>query len=164
MSRGDVVVYAGHGLGRVAGRERAKVQGVEQEMIVLEFDAGLTVSLPLERAREQLRALASEKEIAQVQKTLREDRDVSSEPWLSRQRDARAKLSGGDPLELAEIVRDGAARERLRAAKGAKSQLSPGERDIFVKARRLLSSEIAEVRGLGPTEADDWIDVQLAQP
>jgi CarD family transcriptional regulator len=154
-------VYAAYGLGRVAARKTAIVQGVKQEMVVLEFEDGLTVSLPVERAQEQLRALASEAEIGRVQKTLREDRGVSTDPWLSRQRDARAKLSGGDPLELAEIVRDGAARERSLVAKGAKSQLSPGERDIFVKARRLLSSEIAQVRGLGADEADDWIDLQL---
>ena len=162
MAVGDVVVYAAYGLGRVASREKALVQDVEQEMVVLEFDEGLTVSLPFERAHEQLRALASEAEIGRVQETLREDSAVSNEPWLSRQREARAKLAGGDPLGLAEIVRDGAARTRSLMAKGSKSQLSPGEKDIFVKARRLLCSEIAYVRGVRVTEADDWIDLQLA--
>jgi CarD family transcriptional regulator len=161
LTVGDVVVYSAYGLGRVAARERGLVQDTDQEMVVLEFDDGLTVSLPIERAHDQLRALASAAEIGRVQETLREERAVSNEPWLSRQRDARAKLTGGDPLGLAEIVRDGAARTRSLAAKGAKSQLSPGERDIFVKARRLLSSEIAHVCGLEATEADDWIDLQL---
>lgn len=156
-------MYAAYGLGRVAARQRAVVQGVEQDMVVLEFEDGLTVSLPLERALESLRAAATEAEIGRVQKTLRQQGAVSSEPWLSRQRAAKAKLILGEPLGLAEIVRDGAARERSLAEKGTRAQLSPGERDLFVKARRLLSSEIAHVRGVGATEAEDWIDSQLSR-
>lgn len=158
-----MVVYSSYGVGRVAAREQRLVLGAEQEIVVLELADGLTVSLPIERARDQLRALASEAEIRQVRETLREEPAASDKPWLSRQRDARAKLTGGDPLGLAEIVRDGTSRERSLTEKGTKTQLSPGERDVFVKARRLLSTEIAHVRGLGATEADRWIDQQLTR-
>jgi RNA polymerase-interacting CarD/CdnL/TRCF family regulator len=87
---------------------------------------------------------------------------VSDARWLSRERDARAKLSGGDPVDLAEIVRDGASRQGLLTAKGGKTQLSEGERHLFAKARELLADEIAHVRGLAATDADDWIGRQLA--
>ena len=46
-------------------------------------------------------------------------------------------------------------------ATGTKSQLSPGERTLFVKARQLLSNEIALARGVEPAEANAWIDEQL---
>ncbi len=156
-----MVVYSSYGIGRVAAREQQLVLGAEQEIVVLELADGLTVSLPIEQARDQLRALASEAEIRQVRETLREELAESDRPWLSRRRDARAKLTGGDPLGLAELVRDGASRERSLIAKGTKTQLPPGERGVFVKARQLLSTEIAQVRGLGTTEADEWIDQQL---
>jgi CarD family transcriptional regulator len=159
---GDVVVYSAYGLGRVVARQQRLIVGVEQEVVVLEFDDGLTVSLPLERAREQLRALATETEIGQVQETLRERGAVGKQPWLARQRQTRAKLTGGEPLGLAEIVRDGAARQRSLTAQGTKPELSDGERRVFLKARQLLSNEIGQVRGLGATEADHWIDQQLA--
>lgn len=161
LAVGDVVVYATHGVGRVAAREKRVVLGAEQEIVVLELEDGLTVTLPMERAQEQLRPLASEDDMRRVQETLREDRALNGDPWLKRQKDTRAKLTGGDPVELAEIVRDGARRERTLTAKGARSQLSPGERELFVKARQLLSGEIALVRGLEPAEADAWIDEQL---
>jgi RNA polymerase-interacting CarD/CdnL/TRCF family regulator len=71
-----------------------------------------------------------------VQKTLGADRAVSADPWLRRRRDSQAKLSRGGAVELAELVRDSAHREWTVPAKGTKSQLSPGERDLFVKARQ----------------------------
>ena len=95
--------------------------------------------------------------------TLREEPAVSDKPWLSRQKEARAKLTGGDPLGLAEIVRDCASREQSLTAKGAKTQLSPNEKDVFAMARQLLSIEIAHVRGVGATEADGWINQQLTR-
>jgi RNA polymerase-interacting CarD/CdnL/TRCF family regulator len=113
-----MVVYGPHGLGLVVARANGRVQGAEQELVVLEFDDGLTVSLPIEHAQEQLRALASDAEIGRVQETLREEHAVSNEPWLTRRRDAHAKLTSGNPVGLAEILRDGAARERSQVARG----------------------------------------------
>jgi CarD family transcriptional regulator len=159
---GDVVVYAAHGIGRIVAREQRTVRDGKQEIVVLELSEGLTISLPVERAHEQLRAVASEADLERVRKTLREEPVVSEKPWLGRQRDALAKLTGGDALDLAEIVRDGATREQVLNAKGKKTQLSPGERDVFVMARQLLSSEIACARGLDADEAEQWIDQQLA--
>lgn len=163
LSVGDVVVYGTHGIGHVAARESQVVLGAKQEVVVLELADGLTVTLPLSRAEEQLRPLASEADMDKVGETLRKDRDLSADPWLSRRRDALAKLTGGDPVELAEIVGDGAQRERVRRAKGSKPELSSGEREIFVKARKLLSGEIARARGIGESEADVWIDEQLTR-
>ena len=159
---GDVVVYSAYGLGRVVATQQRRVLGVEEEVVVLEFGDGLTVSLPLARVAEQLRGLASESEIGQVRETLRERGAVSREPWLARRRQAQAKLTRGVPRGLAEILRDGAARQRSLTAKGTKPVLPPGERDLFLKARRLLSNEIGHVRGLDTSEVDHWIDQQLA--
>jgi RNA polymerase-interacting CarD/CdnL/TRCF family regulator len=49
------------------------------------------------------------------------------------------------------------------SAKGTKSQLSPGEKELFAKARQLLSNEIALARGVEPAEANAWIDEQLTR-
>jgi RNA polymerase-interacting CarD/CdnL/TRCF family regulator len=163
LAVGDLVVYASHGAGHVAGRESRVVLGKRQEVIVLALAGGLSVELPMERARELLRPLASEADISRVQRTLGADHAVSRDPWLKRRRDSLAKLTGGDPVELAEIIRDSARREWTLPAKGTKSQLSPDERALFVKARQLLANEIALVRGVEPAEADDWIDEQLTR-
>ncbi len=74
------------------------------------------------------------------------------------------KLTEGDPVKLAEIVSEGAQRERMRRARGARPQLSAGERELFQRARRLLSGEIALARDIQQSAADGWIDEQLMRP
>jgi CarD family transcriptional regulator len=164
LAVGDVVVYAVHGVGRVAAREKQVVLGAAQEILVLELADGLSVTLPVERARELLRPLLSESDLRRVQETLREDHPLSADVWLKRRKDTLVKLTGGDPLGLAEVVRDCARREQRLIAKRTGSHLSTSERDLYVRARRLLSGEIGLARGLEPAAADAWIEEQLAAP
>jgi RNA polymerase-interacting CarD/CdnL/TRCF family regulator len=132
------------------------------EVVVVELREGLTVTLPLELARQLLRPLANEADLRIVRETLRGEAVLSVDPWLSRRKDTLEKLTGGSPVQLAEIVREGAQRERERSAKGTKPQAPSGEREVFVKAWRLLSEEIALTRGIQPDAADGWIEEQLA--
>ena len=164
LAVGVAVVYPAHGVGRVVARERRMVQGAMREVLVLELADGLSVTLPIERARVLLRPLLSEADLGRVQETLHEDQAPCEDVWLKRRKDTQTKLAGGDPLGLAEVVRDGALRERALLAKHNGSQLSPGERDLYLKARRLLSGEIGLAHGLGPVEADAWIEEQLPAP
>ncbi|HZS25555.1 MAG TPA: CarD family transcriptional regulator [Gaiellaceae bacterium] len=161
LAVGDIVVYGSHGAGPVAARESRVVLGELQEVIVLALADGLRVDLPLERAHEILRPLANESDLARVQEALRQDRAVSDETWRNRQRESLAKLNDGDPIGLAHIIRDSARREASLSPKGAKLQLSPWERELAAKARRLLSTEIALVLDVEPEEANRWIDRQL---
>ena len=161
---GDVVVYAAYGIGRIVAREERPVDGSVRKVVVVELSDDLTVSLPIERASEHLRSLATEADLRRVKEVLRDERVVSTTPWLARQRESQAKLTGGDPVGLAEIVRDGATRLELLTRKDAKARLPEGERHVFGKARLLLAAEIAQVRGLATTDADDWIGRQLAHP
>lgn len=158
---GDVVVYAAYGVGRIVAREK-RVIDADQEIVVLELAHGLTVTLPLERAIRQLRPPVDEADMRRVQQTLRETGTLSSDVWLKRRKDTQAKLKGGDPVELAEVVRDGAHRVRALAERPSRQQLSPGEKDLYMRARQLLSEEIREVRGVEEADADAWIEEQLA--
>jgi RNA polymerase-interacting CarD/CdnL/TRCF family regulator len=166
LAVGDLVVYAPHGIGRVVAREKQGGPHAEQEIVVLELANGLTVTLSMARAQQQLRPAASEADMRRVQETLREDIAMSGDPWLARRRETEAKLAAGDAVGLAEIVRDGVRRERMLAEKGGgkagRSQLSMGELALLVKARQLLSGEIALIRGFELGEAEAWIDEQIA--
>ena len=155
-------MYAALGAGRVVAREMRVVLGAEQEVVVLELADGLSVTLPMQRARELLRPLVSEAGLNRVQETLREDGALSRDVWLKRLKQVQAKLRGGDPLELAEIVRDGARRERTPTANGTTSKLSISEKGLCAQARQRLSGEIGLARGLDQAVVDAWIDEQLA--
>ena len=163
LSVGDIVVYGTHGIGRIAARKSVRMGGEVQDVVVLELEDELTVTLTVDRAQEQLRPLASDADLTHIRNALREDRAVSGDPWLTRKRDTVAKLTAGNPIALAEIVRDGALRERELKARKKPAQLSPGEKELYLKAWHLLADEIARVRDLGPEEVDAWIDEQLGR-
>lgn len=161
LAVGDVVVYGSHGAGRLTARESKVVLGARQEVIELELSGGLRVELPLDRAHEILRPLATESDLDRVQEVLRAEGAVTSESWLKRKRESLAKLNDGDPIGLACIIRDGAHREP-RSPNGAKVQRSLWQRELATRARGLLSVEIAFAREIEPEEANSWIDRQLS--
>lgn len=162
LAVGDEVVYGPHGVGRITARERRAGEGGSNDVVVLALQNGLTVTLQLAQALGALRAVADETDLRRIEETLRTERDLPAGPWLSRQKAIQAKLNAGDSVVLAEIVAEGAQRERLRVAP-KKESLSPGERSFFVGARRLLAGEIAVARGLEQPAADDWIEEQLGR-
>jgi CarD family transcriptional regulator len=148
---GDMVVYGAHGAGPITAREIRDVRGEQQVVIMLSLAHGLSIELPLARAEELLRPLADAAEIGRLGVVLRSDVPLDLDPWLKRQRTARAKL--GTAVGLAEIVSAGAQRESL----------SPGERELVRRARDLLAGEIALSRGEDMSTASAWIDDQLAR-
>jgi RNA polymerase-interacting CarD/CdnL/TRCF family regulator len=163
LAVGDLVVYGNHGIGRVAARRKQDVLGEAQDVVVLELEE-LTVTLPLALASTHLRPLASKADLHQVGIALRDDGELNSRNWLARRREALEKLIGGTPVELAEIVSEGAQRERLRSANGGKAQLSLSERQHYTKARTLLCGEVAVALDIQPTAAERWIDRHLMRP
>lgn len=163
LAVGDLVVYGNHGIGRVAVRRKQELLGETQEVVVLELEQ-LTVTLPLALARTQLRPLASRAELRRVEVALGEDGELNSRNWLSRRRETLDKLIGGTPVELAEIVSEGAQRERLRSAMRNGGQLSLSERQLYTRARTLLCDEVAAALHIQPAAAEGWIDDHLMRP
>ena len=90
---------------------------------MVELAATLTVTLPIALADEQLRAVVNESELASVQTTLRAAPRASEPLWIKRQKATRAKLASGQAICLAEVISDGAHRQR-----GQAKRLSTNER------------------------------------
>jgi len=164
LAVGAAVVYGAHGVGRVTVREQRTLHDEPTDVVVVALEDGLTVTLPLSQALEQLRPVADQQELLRIEKTLRVDRELSPAPWLGRRNELQRKLGAADPVQLAEIVVEGAQREQRRLAAGNKQPLSPGERGVFMKARKILADEIAVARGTDQPGAEAWIEEQLARP
>jgi CarD family transcriptional regulator len=162
LAVGALVAYPPHGVGRIAAHSTKVVRGVEEKVVVIEFGNDLSVTLPLLRAHELLRPPVSNAGLRLVQDTLRADVVLSDETWPKRMTETQERLRRGDPLELAEIVRDAVRRDQRMTPGGTASKLSASERAIYLRARESLASEIGVVRGLGQEDADAWIDEQLA--
>lgn len=157
LRAGALVVYGGYGLGRVSRAGHGGTEASSAASVVLEFAGGLTVTLPRQRAVVCLRSVADEEELARVREALR-CRDASIETsWQARTRGTRAKLAAGEAVGLAEVVRDAVVRERASSG-GA---LSMHERELYLKARRLLAAELGAATATDEAEAEAWIDSQL---
>jgi CarD family transcriptional regulator len=157
---GDTVVYAAHGIGQVVARGQKRVGGTERDCIVLDLTTGLRVTLPLADATERLRAVVGDRELEDVRRTLAAAPSARDAPWTKRIQESKAKLAAGRATDLAEIVRDGVCLER--AAGG--TRLSPGESEIYRRARALLIGEVSVARGVGEDEAEAWIEEQSSLP
>jgi CarD family transcriptional regulator len=159
LAVGDVVVYGAHGAGTVETRETRSVAGEQQTVVVVALAGGLSVQLPLGLAQERLRALVDEPGLRTVERVLRAAPPSCGESWLQRRREALTKL--GDAIGLAEIIRDGHVRETA-PARGFGSRLAPSERELVRRARGLLTSEVALARNVPVSDAEAWLDRQLA--
>jgi len=159
LAVGDVVVYASHGVGRVTSVN--KTTSGTPGTIVVECAGTLTVSLPIDLANTYLRPLSGEREIAKVKRVLRGEECIVDQTWSKRLRANREKLGAGGAVGLAEIVRDGAHRDRRLVERRGKVA-SPSERDLCRRARQLLADEIGSARGITPEDAAIWIDLQIA--
>jgi RNA polymerase-interacting CarD/CdnL/TRCF family regulator len=155
LAVGDLVVYASHGIGRVESTQSHQEDA--SETLILLFESGLKVILPLARAHDALRPVSGESELEDVRRTLLVETLPVVEPWPRRHRRLQAKLADGSVSGLAEIVRDGVHRQRRRVKGGP----APVENQLYRKARELLVAEIAAARSIEPDVADAWISQQI---
>ena len=158
LSVGALVVYGGHGVARIRARNSESGEDPEASRVVLEFASGLSVILPLERAEACLRPTASPSELDDVRATLRSRGTPNEQPVQARRRTTQSKIVVGDPVGLAEVVRDAVERQR-QFAPG--STLSPAEQELYQKTRRLLAAELVVAADIDEAEAEAWIESQL---
>jgi CarD family transcriptional regulator len=75
--------------------------------------------------------------------------------WNRRFKHNRDKMKTGDIFELAEVVRNLSLRDHEKG-------LSTGEKQMFVKAKKILASELMYAKGLDEEGASEWLDDVLS--
>jgi CarD family transcriptional regulator len=138
---GDLVVYPAHGVGRVLSVESHDMGGSDIPMLVIHFDKDrLTARVPVARAHKVgLRSLSSLETIEKVMKVLGVRRRVARSMWSRRAQEYESKINSGDPVSLAEVVR-----ELYRQSGGLDQAYS--ERQIYQSAFDRLCREVAAVQ------------------
>ncbi|WP_369413622.1 CarD family transcriptional regulator [Caldovatus aquaticus] len=137
---GDHVVYPTHGVGTVQGIETVEAAGMTLRMIVVTFDENrMTLKVPVEKAASAgLRKLASPEAMNEALETLRGRARVKRTMWSRRAQEYEAKINSGDPVAIAEVVRD------LHRNAGQPDQ-SFSERQIYEQALDRLAAELAAI-------------------
>ena len=163
-SVGDMVVYPRHGAARVDAITERTVKGITREYLqltVLSSD-GLVINVPIDNAKKVgVRDSVDAKEVAKVFEILRtpvvEEKEMN---WSRRYKLNVEKIATGEVNKIAEVVRDLSQRDVDEHG------LSAGEKRMLIKARKILTSEIALSEKLDEDEAQRLLDVNLgyAQP
>jgi len=137
---GEYVVYPTHGVGKVEAIETTEIAGEKLKLFVISFDRDrMTLRVPVAKADVSgLRKLSSKKRMENALTTLKGRARVKRTMWSRRAQEYEAKINSGDPISIAEVVRD------LHRNVGQPDQ-SFSERQIYEAARDRLACEVAAV-------------------
>lgn len=140
---GDHVVYPAHGVGRIDGVEEQTVAGHTLAFYKISFGhERMTLRLPVAKAGEAgLRRLASRERLAAALKTLRRRARGRKAMWSRRAQEYETKINSGDPVALAEVVRDLYRGEN-------QGEQSYSERQLYQAALERLTRELAAVEAI----------------
>ena len=154
---GDKVVYPHHGAGTVVKKEVREVLGEKREYMTIQIAHNdMVVNVPTENAeRVGLRRVISEEMVNKVVKALSGSGTQMPKNWNRRFKHNRDKMKTGDIFELAEVVRNLSLRDHEKG-------LSTGEKQMFVKAKKILASELMYAKQMDEDQAAVWLDDILA--
>ena len=146
---GDKVVYPHHGAGTIVKREKREVLGEKREYLTIKIlHNDMTVNVPADNAeRVGLRKVIDEEAVKKVVKYLTSGGTEMPKNWNRRFKHNRDKMKTGDIFELAEVVRNLSLRD------GEKG-LSTGEKQMYVKAKKILASELMYAKNLSRGRRD----------
>ena len=139
---GDYVVYPTHGVGKVERIATEEIAGHKLELIHITFEENrMTLRVPVAKARTAgLRKLATREMFDKALDLLKGRARIKRTMWSRRAQEYEQKINSGDPLQIAEVVRD------LHRNAGQPDQ-SFSERQIYEAAMDRLAAEMGALDG-----------------
>ncbi|MGB8275520.1 MAG: CarD family transcriptional regulator [Alphaproteobacteria bacterium] len=156
FSAGDFVVYPTHGVGRIIGLEQQEISGSRLDLFVIRFEKErMTLRVPVPKAKSSgLRRLSSRDRMEAAMATLRSNARVNRAMWSRRAQEYEAKINSGDPVSIAEVVRD-----LYRSSEQPEQSYS--ERQIYQSALNRLARELAAVEKIDDKVAAERLEEVL---
>lgn len=171
FTKGDFVVYPAHGVGQIEGVETHTIGGMEVSLYAIGFEKDrMRLKIPVMKAKTSgLRRLSTGERLQDALKTLKGRSRVRRTMWSRRAQEYEMKINSGDPIAIAEVLRD------LKRSSDDSEQ-SYSERQIYQSALERLAREVAAVErtteavaverleGLLGTAAANNTSVKVAPP
>ena len=153
FSQGDNVVYAAHGVGQIEGVETHTIGGPDVKLYVINFEKDrMRVKIPVMRAEASgLRALSNGKRMDDALETLKGRARIRRTMWSRRAQEYELKINSGDPIAIAEVLRD------LKRSHEDTEQ-SYSERQIYESALERLAREVAAVEHITEVQASEKLE------
>ena len=147
-----------HGAGRILEIVDQDFQGATRRYYSIQIlHNNMNIKLPVDGTdKAGVRPVIPEMMVEEVLGVLRDDPTKMPVNWNRRVKHNREKIGTGDPLELADVVRNLALRD---AEKG----LSTGEKQMFGKVKRMLASELMYAKSMRLDDAVSFLDGVLAE-
>lgn len=153
---GDKVVYPNHGVGIIESVGKKSIAGRQEEFYTLKIASNnSTVLIPIGNVGQVgLRRLCSDKELRKLFQVLKEDFTEPTKDWKDRYKDNVEKMKTGSIFEVAVVLKT------LYYLSFQKS-LSFREKKMFDRARQLVISEVATVKGETFEKAENLVEDML---
>jgi len=158
FKKGDTVIYPQHGACVVQGTKKMEFFGESQEYLILKTVINeMTLKVPVSSTDEVgVRPPVSADELEDLVAVLAKPDPRVPSNWSRRFKNHQEKLKSGDVYQVAEVVRNLAARNR-------DASLSAAERTMYERARVNLISEISPALKVSAEEAEAYLDDALAK-
>jgi CarD family transcriptional regulator len=156
FSQGDYVVYPAHGVGQIEGVETHTIAGMEVRLYAINFEKErMRLKIPVMKAEEAgLRKLSTTDRLQDAMKTLKGRSRVRRTMWSRRAQEYETKINSGDPIAIAEVLRD------LKRSNDDTEQ-SYSERQIYQSALERLAREVAAVEKITEIKATEQLEDML---
>lgn len=150
---GETVVYPHHGAAHIEDISTKVIDGEELTFLTLRVVQGdLVIQVPASKIEDVgVRDVSDDEQLEKVFDVLREDNNEEPSNWSRRYKANGEKLTSGDVVKVAEVVRDLTRREEDR-------HLSAGEKRMLAQARQILGSEVALAKDINEDQASDLLD------
>ncbi len=165
FKKGDFVVYPVHGVGLVVGVEEATVPALNKTMkpesvklykISFENDR-MILKVPVIKAEVSgLRRLSSKDRMKDAMATLQGRVRIRRVMWSRRAQEYETKINSGDPVAIAEVLRD------LHRGNEQPEQ-SYSERQIYQSALDRLARELAAIEKIDQGKAAEKLETVLGK-
>ena len=145
---GDWLIYPKHGLGKALSYETQTILKKKVDFLVVFFEQErMTLRIPLNKLDELgLRSICEKGEMDKALTALKGKARIRKTMWAKREKDYRDKLDKGDPVSVAEVLRD------LYRGEGDPEQ-SYSERQLYELALGRFTREIVAVTDMPLEEA-----------
>ena len=155
---GDFVVYPAHGVGQVEGVDVQTVSGIEVTLYTISFEKDrMRLKLPVSKAKSSgLRKLSSKDRLKDALATLQGRSQVRRIMWSRRAQGYETKINSGDPVSIAEVLRD------LKKEEDQAEQ-SYSERQIYQAALSRLAREVAAIEDIAEDKAVEKLEAVLSK-
>ena len=154
---GEYAVYPTHGVGRITGIESQRISDMDVDVFVISFDKEkMILRVPVAKATKAgMRRLSTPQKMETALTTLGGRARVKRTMWSRRAQEYEAKIHSGDPVSIAEVVRD------LHRNAGQPDR-SYSERQLYEAALDRLAREFAAVEKIEPDVAARRLEDLLA--